>query len=395
MEKFKSVIEQLKENDSYRKLLNIDEKGKKHVSVDGHKMLNLSSNDYLGLSTDKELLFKFYDQLNDDNVLEQFGLGATSSRLLTGNNNLYTQLENKLATLYGKEAALIFNSGYHANLGILPAILGGNDLILSDKMNHASIIDGIKLTGNEFVRYHHLDYEHLEFVLKRKRKNFNRVVIVSESIFSMDGDIADMKKLIELKNKYNALLYIDEAHALGAVGENGLGECERQGVIDDVDIIVGTFGKAFASQGAFAVLNNVLKEVLVNKMRPLIFTTALPPVILNWISFIIDHLKTFAAKRRKLEVNAKAFHELLIKNNIKSCGHSYIIPVIVGDNDATLALAEELKAKGFMALAVRPPTVPPNSSRLRISLTSNIDWEDIESLPTLIKQHLNAEILAN
>ncbi|MDR0941123.1 MAG: aminotransferase class I/II-fold pyridoxal phosphate-dependent enzyme, partial [Bacteroidales bacterium] len=239
-----------------------------------HNCINLSSNDYLGLCNDGEL----YNRFLDENSTRSYSFSAASSRLLTGNCAEYGELEHRLCQLFHREAALVFNSGYHANCGILPALAGKNDLIVADKLVHASIIDGIRLAHCDFERFRHADYAHLERILHEKHNTYEHIFIVSESIFSMDGDCADLKKLVELKQKYNCLLYIDEAHAFGVRGAQGLGLAEEQGVIADIDLLVATFGKAIASVGAFVVCNKILHSYLINHSRTLIFTTALPPI---------------------------------------------------------------------------------------------------------------------
>ena len=307
------------------------------------------------------------------------------------------ELENLLSDLYNNAVksansinphnakhALVFNSGYHANVGIISAIANGNSLILSDKLNHASIIDGTRLSHSDYIAYDHFNYNQLESVLEEKREKYSLILIVSESVFSMDGDIADLKKLVEIKNKYNALLYIDEAHAAGLFGSTGLGICEREKVINDVDIIIGTFGKAFASQGAYAITDPVIREYLINKTRTLIYTTALPPVSVNWNIYTLKNLSTFNDKRKNLQDISEKLRSSLCDVGIKTDGASQIVPAIIGDNQKTIRAAEELQKNGFLLFPVRPPTVPHGTSRIRISLTASLDWEDIRSIAEIL-----------
>ena len=291
-------LENLKNIGQLRSLKNIELKDGNYITVNGKNILIYPQMTIWGLSNDKDIIEKFINSLNNGEIIRNFGLSSSSSRLLTGHYALYEELENELAKLYGREDALVFNSGYHANSGIIPALFKKGDVIFSDKLNHASIIDGMLLSNAGFYRYNHLDYEHLEACLKTHRGKYKRAVIVSESIFSMDGDRADLKKLVELKNKYDCLLMLDEAHSVGVFGENGCGICEEDNVIDDIDIIVGTFGKALASTGAFAILNTVLKEYLINKMRPFIFTTALAPINIYWSLEIIKMLPSMVPRRK-------------------------------------------------------------------------------------------------
>jgi len=288
---FKEEIQKLKEMNQYRVLRNFSEKSNFHTLCNGKPYVNLSSNDYLGLAFNQSLQEEFYGEMNAENMVNKFGLGSSSSRLLTGNSSLYTELENLIAGEYDAEACLLFNSGYHANIGILPSIMKKGDILFSDKLNHASIIDGIRLSEADSIRYKHLDFDHLEKRLQTNRGNYKKAIIVTESIFSMDGDIADLNKLVALKKKYNCMLYVDEAHAVGTRGYKGLGIAEEQGYLFDIDFLIGTFGKAFASQGAFLVCSSLSKEYLVNKSRSLIFTTALPPINLYWTIFVFQKIE--------------------------------------------------------------------------------------------------------
>jgi len=355
------------------------------IDFDNKAMINLSSNDYLGLASDKAILQEFYNQMNNENLISYYGLGSTSSRLLIGNHPGYTMLEDKLSSLFTKAGgidrdALVFNSGYHANTGILPALCTKNDLILSDKLNHASIMDGMQLATAKFIRFKHKDYEHLELLLKKNQNNYNNIFIVSESIFSMDGDRADIRKLVQLKEQYNALLYIDEAHAFGLFGDTGLGIVEQENLINQVDIIMGTFGKSFGSIGAFSITNQLIKKWLINKMRPFIFTTALPPIVVNWNLFVANKLKELKPVRLVLQKNSLRLRKLLVQGGIETGGDSQIIPVLLGENRFAVEAAKKMQQLGFLLFPIRPPTVPPNTARLRISLTALISEDQIEDI---------------
>lgn len=242
-------LQLLEEHSNLRRLPRMVHDGR-DVIVDGKRMLNLSSNDYLGLASDRALREEFLRTLTPDTFLPT----SSSSRLLTGNFTVYEELEAELARLFGKEAALVFNSGYHANTGILPAVSDAQTLILADKLVHASLIDGIRLSAAKCIRYRHNDLAQLERLLKEHHSAFRQIIIVTESIFSMDGDQADLPALAELKRRYgNVLLYVDEAHAFGVRGRQGLGCAEESGCTGDIDFLVGTFGKAAASAGAYIV----------------------------------------------------------------------------------------------------------------------------------------------
>ncbi|WP_430814801.1 aminotransferase class I/II-fold pyridoxal phosphate-dependent enzyme [Carboxylicivirga sp. RSCT41] len=347
----------------------------------GQKMLNLASNDYLGLATDEALKQAFIQQFESNEAWLSFG--ASSSRLLTGNNKLYDEVEELLRTNYKAEAALFFNSGYHANMGILPALTDKGDLILSDKLCHASIIDGIRLSKADHQRFRHLDYDQLNALLEKKRSHYNRVFIVVESVFSMDGDLVDLHGLIALKEKYNCLLYVDEAHAVGVLGETGLGLCEQENVTEQIDLLVGTMGKAYASVGAFAIMNHSLKELLVNKARTLIYTTALPPVNMAWTKFIIERMPEMSSNRDQLNKLYAYMQKALAAKGYK-VHRSHIMPVMAGANKVAVQLSEHLRKEGFLVFPIRPPTVPANTARLRLSLTADLQLNDLERLMRFI-----------
>ncbi len=379
-ERLSHELDELKSLDRYRSLPDITARNGKDIEVDGKVLLNLSSNDYLGLGDDRQMLAEYVDQLR----MTPHAMTSSSSRLLTGNHPFYDQLEKALTSLYGREAAMVFNSGYHANIGILPALSNRHDLVLSDKLNHASIIDGMKIAEAPYQRYRHKDYDHLEELLVGAGEMYRQIFIVTESVFSMDGDLADLARLVRLKEKYGALLIVDEAHAVGVYGERGLGLCEATGTVDQIDIITGTFGKALASTGAYAVMNFLLREYLLNTMRSFIFTTALPPVILGWSMLTLERQASMNLQRKSLlQLSAKLRSELLGRG-FEVPGESHIVPVITGSNSLAIDLASRLKDAGFLCMPVRPPTVPEKGARIRISLRSTLEWKDIMRVPEII-----------
>ena len=379
METYKVLLDTLERAGNLRSLPLIEPQGK-WIIREGRKMLNLSSNDYLGLSRDMQLRKEFLTWAME----EYLPLSSTSSRLLTGNYPVYTELEEALASAYGKESALVFNSGYHANVGILPALADKETLILADKLVHASLIDGIRLSGATYKRFRHQDYEQAEQILQASVRTYKRIILVTESIFSMDGDIADLHRLVRLKQEYpNVLLYVDEAHAIGVRGKTGLGIAEESGTLPDIDLLVGTFGKALASMGAFVACSRLLHDVLVNRMRPLIFSTALPPLQVAWTSYLFQLLPHMEERRKHLQrLSASVAQTLQGKGGEISSSH--IIPYIVRDSEACLRLAEFLQRKGFYCLAIRPPTVPQGTARLRLSITADLDEENIRPLNELL-----------
>lgn len=349
----------------------------REVEVNGNVMLNLSSNDYLGLATHMPLRTEFLHSLTPETFLPS----SSSSRLLTGNFDIYTRLEELLARMFKKESALVFNSGYHMNTGILPAMSDARTLILADKLVHASIIDGIRLSAAKCIRYRHNHYEQLEQLLASHHAGYDKIIIVTESIFSMDGDEADLRRLVTLKRQYNnVLLYVDEAHGVGVRGAHGLGCAEEQDCVADIDFLCGTFGKALASVGGYIVCSQTVRDYLVNKMRTLIFTTALPPVNLMWTLFVLERLDSFNIQREKLQQISSLLKEALMKKGYDCPSSSHILPMTIGDSGDTVLKAEALQRKGFYALPVRPPTVPDGTSRIRFSLTAAITEEEIRNL---------------
>ena len=369
-------LQLLEEHGNLRRLPSLIHDGR-DVIAGGKRMLNLSSNDYLGLAADRKLREEFLGTLTPDSFLPT----SSSSRLLTGNFSVYEELESELARMFGTEAALVFNSGYHANTGILPAVCDARTLILADKLVHASLIDGIRLSGARCIRYRHNDLEQLERLLQKHRPDFRQIIIATESIFSMDGDRADLPALVRLKHAYGpVLLYVDEAHAFGVCGSRGLGCAEEEGCIRDIDFLVGTFGKAAASAGAYLVCSRVIREYLVNRMRTLIFTTALPPVNIAWTLFVVRRLAEMSERRRHLSHISRLLREALTSRGYTCPSTSHIVPMIIGTSADTLLKAEALQRHGFYALPVRPPTVPEGTSRIRFSLTAEIRKEEIEEL---------------
>ena len=373
---YKRILEELKSHSHFRNLKNFEKKDEKYIYYKGKKLLNLSSNNYLNISYNQAITQEFLD-----NVGNRYSFGSASARLLTGTLPVYQELEELLSSLYGKESALLYNSGYHANVGISSALNQKGDVVFSDKLNHASIIDGMRLSEGKFFRFPHNDMHALEKLLERERKNFNNAFIITESVFSMDGDIEDLKKIVELKKKYNCIMIIDEAHAFGVFGEKGLGVAEELGIIDDVDLLVGTFGKAIGSMGAFVTGSKTMIDFLINKSRSFIFSTALPPINIAFSKWIIETQISKTAQKRKNMLNlAKKFGS-----------QSHIIPVVIGENKDTVDLCELLFHNGYFTLPIRPPTVPVGTSRLRLSLTADIREEELQTLKEKIDEVLSTK----
>lgn len=366
MQRIKEELKKLEVNGQLRNIPSIQSKSDGKIIIDGIEYVNLASNDYLGVSTKTELIDEFL--LNNKNLMS-----SASARLLTGSSTEYTELETTISKLFNKEACLIFNTGYQCNLGVISALCQKGDVVFSDKLNHASIIDGMRLAEGDFVRYKHFDYDHLEKLMQSKRNQYNRAIIVSESVFSMDGDVADIDKLVELKNKYNCFLMVDEAHAFCAVGDTLAGLSYNK----DVDIITATFGKAVGSFGAFCVANNEIISYLVNKARSFIFSTSIPPINIAWSNWILTEKRNYL-EQQKLKLNNLTKNALALIENTPS--NSQIIPIIIGTNEDTLRISEKLRFEGYYVPAIRPPTVLEGTSRLRISLTADLNLEDVKKV---------------
>lgn len=413
-------LQSLKEKQQYRELSTLTHQGR-YVIYKGKPLLNIASNDYLGLGGDNELQAEFLEQLQQLPATQRPKMSATSSRLLTGNDEQLQALENELQAWYQSatiksnvipqsalKSALVFNSGYHANIGLLPALtsLPIKTLILADKLVHASIIDGMRLSQTKlctYRRYRHNDYRQLDQLIAQAPADIERIIIVTESIFSMDGDRADLLQLVRLKAQDSRIeLYVDEAHAVGVLGNQGLGLAEETQTLADIDYLVGTFGKAFASVGAYILCDEPVRQWLINQMRPLIFSTALPPMNHAWTRFILAKMPNLNDKRQHLADISTQLSQLVnqtMSNNVEpihntleniNCAHnrgqyqSPIIPYILGDNALTVAKAMQLQDAGFYALPIRPPTVPVNTARIRLVMNAALTYDDCRRLMTYL-----------
>ena len=377
LDHYAEQLDQFKQQGNFRQFTANQQQGK-WITIQDRTMLNLASNDYLGLAADLSLREEFLDTLKIERAL----FSSSSSRLLTGNFAEYEQFENSLSKVFGR-AALLFNSGYHMNIGILPALCDSKTVILADKLVHASMIDGIRLSNAQYVRYRHNDLQHLEQLLQKYHQDeqIERIIVVTESIFSMDGDETDLAALAQLKQRFaKTMLYVDEAHAIGVRGGQGLGCAEQYGVLDQIDFLVGTFGKAIASVGGYIICDSIIRDYLINKMRPLIFSTALPPISMAWSDFIFNKVLSMQQQRQHLAEISQYLQQAVIAKGFSSPSSSHIIPVIVGESQAAIEKARYVQQQGFYAMPVRPPTVPQNSSRLRISLTSLVQKNELQQL---------------
>ncbi|WP_296205884.1 8-amino-7-oxononanoate synthase [Psychrobacter sp. UBA3962] len=390
-------LDTLKSKEQYRQLPPVTHQDQ-WIICNERRLLNISSNDYLGLGNETQLQSQFlsYLQQMPDSVLPK--MGSTSSRLLTGNHSQLPLLEAELLDWYrlalpekqssmSNKAVLVVNSGYHANIGILPALakLPVNTLILTDTLIHASLIDGVRLIGSKhthctYQRYRHNDMEHLTALIEQATDEVERIIVVTESIFSMDGDRADLQGLVKLKASDPRIeLYVDEAHAVGVLGHNGLGLAEETQTLEDIDYIVGTFGKAFASMGAYVICDASIREWLINQMRSFIFSTALPPITHCWTRFVLAKMPSLSNLRNHLaEVSLRVSQAIHTDSEVSY--QSPIIPYILGDNASAVQKAQALQQAGFYTLPIRPPTVPVGTARIRLVMNAKLSVEDCDRL---------------
>lgn len=370
---FENELSQLDERNLLRRLRVVDSYNGSRITINHSEMLLLCSNDYLGLAN--------HPALRQAALLamERYGFGAGASRLVSGTSALHQALENRLSLFKGTEAALVFNSGYAANTGIIPVIVGIGDLILSDSLNHASIVDGCRLSKAQVEVYPHKDSVQVETLLKNNLKA-KRKLIVTDGVFSMDGDIAPLPDLVNLAEKYGAILMVDDAHGTGVLGQTGKGTVEHFGLSGRVHIQMGTLGKALGSFGAYAAGRKELIDLLINCSRSFIYSTALPSSVCAASLAAIDLIEQEPERRIRLWNNRNQY-----LNGLRSIGISTgatetpIIPLFIGDSGRALKAAEKLFEYGIYATAIRPPTVPADAARIRTTVSAAHTEVDIDS----------------
>ncbi len=355
-----------------RRLSPVGNAGAGRVLVDGRPFLNFSGNDYLGLTRDPKVIARAREYTG------RFGTGAAASRLMSGSLTIHTDLERRLAARHGGETALLFGSGFLLNSGVIPAAAGPNDAVFADRLVHASIIDGILASGADLIRFRHNDMDHLESLLRKRRSRYEKAWIAAESVYSMDGDRAPLEALISLKESHDAMLYLDEAHAVGVYGPGGAGLAAAGGLTPRVDLLVATFGKAFAAYGAYVVLPSLLREYLINRCRTLIFSTALPPSVIGTVDAVLDRLDRDTALRHAVTERADRLREGFRRYGAAPLGDTPIVPLPVGEEERALTLARRFRERGILTLAVRPPTVPAGAARLRFSVSAAHTDNDID-----------------
>jgi len=348
------------------------------IRINGKDLIDLSSNDYLGLSGHPRLKKAACE------ATERLGTSSCASRLLSGDLDLHHELEDETALFKKKEAALVFNSGYQANLGILASLCGRQDAIYSDRLCHASIIDGVILSQARSFRFRHNDMEHLEPLLKENRKGSKEALIVTESVFSMDGDKAPLRDIAGLARKYDCRILVDEAHATGIFGKDGSGLVEEEGLSDEIDFIMGTFGKALAGFGAYLACSKLVKEYLINTCRSFIYSTALPPSVIACDLESLAVVREEPDRRKVLLENAEYLKKRLKEAGFAVRGESQIIPLMTQDSERAVKMSKSLQDKGYWVMPIRPPTVPKGESRLRFSLSFHHTKEMLDGIKSAL-----------
>jgi len=371
-------IDELREKGLFRTMPAVAGLPGRVVTVDGRPGLNFSSNNYLGLAGHPALVQAMTD------TAASCGAGSTASRLISGTSEVYRELESFIAAWKATEAALVFGSGYQANVGILTALTDDRDLIVSDELNHASIVDGCRLSRARVIIYPHLDLNRAEEALKST--GFRRKLLVTESIFSMDGDRAPLKELDALCRRWGAFLMVDEAHATGVIGPRGRGLASEEAVVPEIQM--GTLGKAVGVCGAYVAGRRALIQVLVNKARPLIYSTAAAPAIQGAVlaSLKIITSDEGEARRQRLAENTRTFHHLLKSAGLAVSTVSHIVPVRVGESARTMQVSTECLARGIFAHGIRYPTVPEGTARLRLTLMSDHTAEDLQQAVSVLTE---------
>ena len=370
---FSSELEALRQRNLYRRRRVVDGPQDVLIEVDGRRVVNFCSNDYLGLANHPDVAAAFRKGV------DRYGVGSGSAHLICGHSSAHHALEEELADFTGRRRALLFSTGYMANLGVISALLGRNDLVLQDRLNHASLLDGGVLSRARLLRYRHGD---IDDIRARLEANPGRTLMVSDGVFSMDGDLAPLPKLAELAERYQCGLLIDDAHGFGVLGAGGGGIVEHFGLsLDEVPILMGTLGKAFGTFGAFVAGSEPLIEILIQKARSYVFTTALPAAVAEATRASLGLLRRESWRRDKLRDLVRQFRAGAEQQGLQLMDSlTAIQPIVVGDSGRAVAISEELLRQGFWVSAIRPPTVPLGTARLRVTLSANHESSHIDAL---------------
>jgi 8-amino-7-oxononanoate synthase len=380
-----SELAALRERDLERQLRVLTGRRGAVVHTERGPAVDFSSNDYLGLASDPRLM-------GDASIAAtRTGSGAAASRLISGNTAEHEKLDGALADFFGTEAALSFSTGYAANTGIIPALVGREDVVFSDELNHASLIDGCRLSRATIHVYPHADTNALADLLARERAKHRRALIVTDGMFSMDGDTAPLAEIVVLARHHDAWTYVDDAHAVGVTGQNGRGTVEELALDGHIDIWVGTLGKAFGAAGAFVVGSHVLREFLINRARSFIFSTGPMPSQVAAARGALAIVQREPELRRRLHDNCRYLRLGLATHHVHASGEaeSHIVPIVIGDAATTMVVGRSLAEHGFLVGAVRPPTVAPGTSRLRITVSAAHTHEQIDAFVNVLSTVLD------
>ncbi|HZK10167.1 MAG TPA: glycine C-acetyltransferase [Clostridia bacterium] len=366
-------VDQLKEDGVYRKLPEMLGANGPVINLDGKKVINLSSNNYLGFANHPRL------KKAATEAIEKYGVGPGAVRTINGNMDIHEELERRLAHFKHEEAVTVYQSGFNCNSGTIQAITDRGDLIISDELNHASIIDGVRLSRADKAVFKHSDMEDLERILKENQGKHKVTLIISDGVFSMDGDLAKLPEIVALAEKYGALTYIDDAHGSGVLGENGRGTVDHFGLHGRIDFIIGTLSKGMGALGGYVASKQVTKEWLSHRGRPILFSTSLPPAIVAALIEAVNMLEESSEFTDRLWDNARYFKEELSKLGFDT-GHSQtpITPVIIGDEAKAVKFSKELLNRGVFASSIVFPTVPKGTARLRCMITAEHSKEDLK-----------------
>jgi 8-amino-7-oxononanoate synthase len=376
-------LEEIRELGLYRKLRLISGPQGPRVLLDGRPVLLLCSNNYLGLADHPRVREAAAE------AAMRYGVGAGASRLISGNMTIHRRLEEQLAEFKGTSACVLFGSGYLANTGVVSALAREGDVVFSDALNHASIVDGCRLARAETVVYDHCDMEHLEWGLREADGRGS--LIVTDGVFSMDGDVAPLQEIVELAQRYDARVMVDDAHGVGALGPEGRGAVADAGVEDEVDVVVGTLGKALGSYGAYVCCDRTMAKYLVNTARSLIFSTALPPPAVAGAMAALELLIEQPERVFKLQRNARLLKDALADEGVRTESETQILPIVVGNARAAMAASERLLERGIFAQAIRPPTVPDGTSRLRLAVMASHSASELKPAAREIAKVLDLE----
>lgn len=370
MDRLEHQLQQRRQQHRLRQLRPVQQRQPGRLLREDRDLLDFSANDYLGLSQ--------HPRLREAAIkaLQQWGTGSAASRLLSGTLALHRDLEEAVAAFKHKPAALVFNSGYQANVGLLSGLCDKGDIVLADRLSHASLLDGLVLSGARWHRFRHNDMGHLETLLKRHGAQW----VITESVFSMDGDLAPLNDLVTLAKRHGARILVDEAHATGIFGNDGAGRVSELGLSDQVDLVMGTFSKALGSFGAYVACDAMLRDLLINLSRSFIYSTSLPPAVIAANQAALEVVHDEPQRRTRLLQLAADLRAALQQRHCEVVGESQIVPWVLGEDEAVVRVSGQLEERGLCVPAIRPPTVSPGQARLRISLSAAHSGTDLRTL---------------